>query len=258
MQRSKRGSVGAGRVCSPFVASALLKLEGEPCLQAQEKIEQCQQPVLGFFLHFSHSPDPDEGVQHKEQASNQSIEQHHQLHPGPVPLPFSRTAGARRFLRNLGSCLGNHCKACTPQARRSLLFHLHKGAHYNKKATALPLPQTSWKLFKGKKKKKNPHASKLEWFAVLSAALTVLKWGRKGFLYVPSLSSPQGLKAREISVLHSSHPSASNAHCSYLTDSQKGTKCKKHYEFELSLLKLPLCYWGCKTLFTHPSPPKKL
>lgn len=89
MQRSKRGSVGAGRICSPFVASALLKLEGEPCLQAQEKIEQCQQPVLGFFLHSSHSPDPDERVQHKEQASNQSIEQHHQLHPGPAPLPFA-------------------------------------------------------------------------------------------------------------------------------------------------------------------------
>lgn len=57
MQRSKRGS---GGICSPFVASALLKLECEPCLQAQEKIEQCQQPVLGFLLHGSHSPDPDE------------------------------------------------------------------------------------------------------------------------------------------------------------------------------------------------------
>lgn len=116
-----------------------------------------------------------------------------------------------------------------------------KGPIMTKKQQHRPSPRLPENFLKGRKKKK-PHASKLEWFAVLSAALTVLKWGRKGFLYVPSLSSPQGLKAREISVLHSSHPSASNAHCSYLTDSQKGTKCKKHYEFELSLLKLPLCY----------------
>lgn len=79
--------MGADGVCSPFVASALLKLEGEPCLQAQEKIEQCQQPVLGFFLRCSHSPDPDERVQHKEQAGDQSTEQHHQLHPGAAPAP---------------------------------------------------------------------------------------------------------------------------------------------------------------------------
>lgn len=152
MQRSERGSVGASRICSPFVASALLKLEREPCLQAKEKIEQCQQPVLGFFLHFSHSPDPDEGVQHEQQASNKSVEQNHQLHPGPVPL-HSPHRQAQCLLGAQRSCPGNHSKACTTQARSSFLSHLHKGAHYNKKETVLPLPQTSWKLFGEKKKK---------------------------------------------------------------------------------------------------------
>lgn len=186
MQRSKRGSVGASRICSPFVASALLKLERQPCLQAKEKIEQCQQPVLGFFLHFSHSPYPDEGVQHEQQASNKSVEQNHQLHLGPVPLHSPHTQ-AQCLLVAQRSCSGNHSKARTTQARSSFLSHLHKGAHYNKKETVSPLPQTSWKLFGERKKKKK--SSRFQAVALCSALCSSDHTEQEGFLHVPSVIS---------------------------------------------------------------------
>lgn len=222
MQRSKRGSVGASRICSPFVASALLKLEREPCLQAKQKIEQCQQPVLGFFLHFSHSPDPDEGVQHEQQASNKSVEQNHQLHPGPVPLHSPHTQ-AQCLLGAQRSCPGNHGKACTTQARSSFLSHLHKGAHYNKKETVLPLPQTSWKLFGEKKKKRS---SRFQAVVLCSALCSSDHTEQERLLHVPSLSS-QGLKAGETAVSPSSHFLPSSVLISYI--SSKETKRKKHY-----------------------------
>lgn len=83
--------------------------------------------------------------------------------PSLRPAPKN---GAPALLGALASHLGSHREACASPAHWSLLlFHLHKGAHYNKKETASPLPQTSWKLLKGKKKKKKRHASMLQWFA---------------------------------------------------------------------------------------------
>lgn len=174
MQRSsKKGSVGAGGVCSPFVASALLKLEGEPCLQAQEKIEQCQQPVLGFFLRCSHSPDPDERVQHKEQASDQSIEQHHQLHPGAAPAPQAPRGSQQRW----AAALGITGKRVRP--RHADLFSSSistEGPITTKKKQHRPSPRLPENFLKGRKKKKAP-ASRLQRFVAPSPALTTARSG---------------------------------------------------------------------------------